>query len=198
MAIELSLKFWMGLLLGALIVAFVFIPLAKSLWSLLPPNVDESTYASFLELDKKLIEVSQGSRSEIELPFYLKPSVYILIGFNKECSRNQNDNKCPAVGCYNPSSDYYIQLPDECALGRSCLCLYDKNRPVICRSYSDIDYLVGNTDSILNEGNGINIQGTNYESFALYGKCKEEFGARKLKLERKLIDENILIHVTVL
>ena len=203
MAIDVSLKFWMGLLLGALVVAFVFIPLARNLWGLLPANVDEATYASFLELDKQIVELAGGTKNEREIPFYIKPNAYILVGFNRDCAYNKNDGNCPIAVCHDSDDDYYIPKPGECSVKKSCLCLFndfnlgdfdgEDNKPVVpCVSYDSIDYFVGKKGDVFNDGDSMKIGGE-YESLVIYGECDEEWGVHKIKMEKKSIDSKVLI-----
>jgi len=204
MAIELSLKFWMGLLLGALVVAFIFIPLSRNLWGLLPANIDEASYASFLELDKVIVEIAGGTKNEKEIPFYIKQDAYILVGFNRDCGYNNGDRNCPVAVCHSSDSDYYIPKPKECSVGKSCLCLFndfnlgdfddEDNKPVVpCVSYDSIDYLVGKNGDLFNDGNLRVIGNKEYESLVIYGDCNEEWGVHKMRLEKILIGDKILV-----
>ncbi|MEK6922533.1 MAG: hypothetical protein AABX08_01900 [Nanoarchaeota archaeon] len=204
MPVDLSLKFWLGLLLGALVVLFIFVPLARNLFNLLPSNVDEGTYSSFLELDKAISEVAQNVRENKEIPFYIKPDAYILVGFNKECGFNENDKDCPVANCHDTDSDYYIPKPKTCSSNKACLCLFsdfnlgdfdgEDNEPIIpCTSYSDVDYLVGKKGEGLNDGVAGIINGVEHESLVIYGSCGEEWGVNKIRVEKKVENNEVMI-----
>ncbi len=208
MAVELSLGFWMGLLIGALIVVFVFVPLARNLWDLIPASVDEATYNSFLELDRAIIDIVSVGVDEKEIPFYIKDDEYILVGFNKGCDFNKGDDRCPVSWCHYSDKGYSLPLPKSCSVGKSCLCLFkdivagdfkdEDNEPVVpCISYSSIDYLVGKKGEGFNDGGIVNVRGIEHEYLVIYGSCDEAFGARRMKLQKNDVDGSILVIVGV-
>jgi len=171
---------------------------------LLPSNIDEGTYNSFFELDGKIIEVAQGNKDVEKLPYYIKADSYILVGFNKKCSSNENDVNCPVATCHSTDRDYFIPKPRQCSFEKSCLCLFsdfnagdfddESNEPVVpCISYDSVDYLVGRSGEKFNDGRRSIVQGIEHESLVIYGECGDPWKTRDMKIEKTILGEEVLL-----